>query len=181
MKTFILGVCMMSVVAVAAGAAESRRVQFSLTPDKAYHDRNDRIEGLTLSVWGENPQAGLALGFVNGSTYESRGVSLALLMNYADDYAGVQWAPVNYASGVMTGWQLGVLNVADIRMDGLQSGFVNYAGRVRGVQFGLVNYARWLENGVQLGLVNINRGCEAWFTGLPDEVAPGMVFLNWSL
>lgn len=178
-KAYVLSAWIMGMAAVAA--AETRNVQFSLTPDKAHYDRNDRVHGLALSVWGENPQAALALGFVNGSTYESCGVSIGLVMNYADDWSGVQCAPVNYVSGVFAGWQVGVVNVTDIRMDGLQCGVVNYAGRVRGVQFGLVNYARWVERGVQLGLVNINRACESWFTGLPDEAAPATVLLNWSL
>jgi hypothetical protein len=55
---------------------------------------------------------------------------------------------------------------------------VNYAGKLAGLQLGLVNYATTVDSGVQIGLANImpeNR----WFTGLPGELAPGMIFLNW--
>lgn len=51
---------------------------------------------MSLSIWGENPQTGLALGVVNGSSGSSAGVSLALFLNYADSYRGLQVAAVNY-------------------------------------------------------------------------------------
>ena len=52
----------------------SEPFQLSLTPDVAIHDRNERIEGFSLSVWGENPQSAFALGLVNGSTGDSSGL-----------------------------------------------------------------------------------------------------------
>lgn len=153
-------------------------LQVSLTPEVALFDRSERIEGLCLSLWGENPQTALALGVVNGSTGDSAGLSWALILNYADNYTGIQWAPINFAKGDFLGWQGGFLNYTGGWMRGLQSGTVNYAGKLTGVQFGLVNYAATAETGVQIGLVNFmpqNR----WFTGLPDELAPGMIFVNW--
>jgi hypothetical protein len=65
-------------------------------------------------------------------------------------------------------------------MRGLQSGIVNYAGRLRGLQLGLINYAETASAGVQLGLINVITSNTRWFTGLPGELAPAMVFLNWS-
>ena len=50
--------------------AGSKPLQLSLTPDIALFDRSETIEGLCLSIWGENPQTALALGIVNGSTAE---------------------------------------------------------------------------------------------------------------
>lgn len=176
MKTIVV---ILTAVMVAGGAlAGTKFLQLSLVPDVALYDRTERIEGLTIGLWSENPQAALALGIVNGSTGQSVGLSLALVLNYAESYKGIQWAPINYVSGDMLGWQAGFVNYTDGYMKGLQSGMVNYAGRLTGLQFGFVNYAASAETGVQLGLVNLmpqNR----WFTGLPNELAPGMIFINW--
>lgn len=158
--------------------ASGKPLQISLTPDIAIHDRTERIEGLCLSIWGENPQTALALGIVNGSTGQSAGLSWAFILNYADDYTGIQWAPINYTKGNFLGWQGGFVNYTGGHMKGLQTGTVNYAGRLTGLQLGLVNYAETAETGVQLGLVNLIPENE-WFTGLPNELAPGMIFVNW--
>ena len=166
-------------VLIAAGAvAGNAPIQLSLTPDIALYDRSETIEGLCLSIWGENPQRALALGIVNGSTGHSAGLSLGLILNYADNYRGLQWAPVNYTKGDFLGWQAGLVNYTDGLMKGLQTGVVNYAGRLTGLQLGLVNYAATAETGVQLGLVNLIPQ-NAWFTALPDELAPGMIIINW--
>jgi hypothetical protein len=170
-----------------AGAtmAQTRPFNASLTPDYSVHGRDVRIEGLTLSIWGENPQTSLALGFVNGSTGNSAGLSLGLL-NYAESYTGLQWGFVNCTSGDLSGWQGGfgfgiaisAINYTGGSMKGLQTGVVNYAGSLTGLQLGLVNFAATGDAGVQIGLVNLipsNR----WFSGLPDELAPGMIFVNW--
>jgi hypothetical protein len=63
-------------------------------------------------------------------------------------------------------------------MTGFQCGVVNYAGRLTGLQLGVVNYAATAESGIQIGIVNIIPD-NLWFTGLPGELAPGMVFVNW--
>ena len=169
----------LGVALVATGAlAGNKALQLSLTPDIAIYDRTETIEGLTLSIWGENPQTSLALGFVNGSTGQSAGLSLGFILNYADSYKGIQWAPINYTRMDFLGWQGGLVNYTDGLMKGLQTGVVNYAGRLTGLQFGFVNYAATAETGVQIGLVNLIPQNE-WFTDLPDELAPGMIFINW--
>ena len=161
----------------ASSAMASTPIQISLTPDIALFSRHEQVNGLALSIWGENPQSALALGIVNGSTGNSVGFSWAFLLNYADSYKGVQWGAVNYAHDFL-GWQHGFVNYTDGSMKGLQSGFVNYAGKLTGLQFGFVNFAETAENGVQIGLINILPQ-NAWFSDLPDGLAPGMVFLNW--
>ena len=169
----------MGVALVATGVmAGSKPIQLSLTPDIAIFDRTEMIEGVTIGIWSENPQTALALGIVNGSTGQSAGLSWAFILNYADSYKGVQWALINYTEMDFPGWQGGLVNYTKGSMKGLQTGMVNYAGKLTGLQLGLVNYAATAESGVQIGLVNIipeNR----WFTGLPNELAPGMVFVNW--
>ena len=166
-------------VLIAAGPAlAAKPINVGITPDVALYNRHERIEGLVIGVWNENPQRALALGIVNGSTGRSAGLSLALLLNYADDYTGIHWAPINYTKGAFTGWQSGAVNYVGGTMKGLQSGAVNYARRLTGVQLGVVNYAESVDTGLQLGLLNIipeNR----WFSGLPNELAPGMIFANW--
>ena len=159
-------------------AMASQPLQLSLTPDIALVDRDERIEGLALSIWGENPQTALALGLVNGSSGESAGLSWSLILNYAENYKGIHWAAINYTTGTFLGWQSGFINYVGGRMKGLQTGPVNYAGRLTGLQFGLVNYAETAETGVQIGLINLIPS-NAWFTNLPDELAPGMIIINW--
>lgn len=152
----------MACVAVSCAYAEDKPFQASLTPGIAIYPQNTRINGLTLNIWGENPQSALAIGFVNGSSGASKGLSLGLV-NYAENYTGVEWGTVNYATGNFKGWQHGV---------------VNYAGKLTGLQLGLINYAETAESGLQIGLVNIisqNR----WFSELPNEFAKGMILVNW--
>ncbi len=62
-----------SVVGISTAMAGDEPFQLSLTPDVAIYDRTDRIDGLTLSIWGENPQSSLAIGLVNGTTGNSVG------------------------------------------------------------------------------------------------------------
>lgn len=120
-KIFIIA----ALVAGAAGVrADESAFQASLTPDIAVQSKTTEISGLSLNIWGENPQHGVALGFVNGSTGDSSGFSWALIANYDDSYTGVQMGFVNYSK-------------QDFK--GLQWGFVNYAEKLNGVQLGLVN------------------------------------------
>ncbi len=179
MKKMVLMICLAVMMAASGTAmAGSKPIQLSVTPEVALFDRNTNIEGLTLSVWGENPQAALALGIVNGSKGNSAGFSWGLLLNYADSYKGVHWAAVNYTKANFLGWQYAFINYTESSMKGIQTGYVNYAGQLTGVQLGLVNYAAKAKTGIQIGVINLlpqNR----WFSGLPDELAPGMVFVNW--
>lgn len=165
-------------IAGGAIASAATPLQISLTPAVSLFGANEQVNGLALSLWGENPQTALALGIVNGSTGDSAGFSLGLLLNYADNYKGIQWAPINYTKGDFFGWQAGVVNYVEGTMKGLQSGLVNYAGSLTGLQFGLFNYAASAKSGVQIGLLNIMPDNQ-WFSGLPDELAPGMVLVNW--
>ena len=135
---------------IATGAfAETKGFQLSLIPDVAIHSKTTYIKGASINVWGENPQNAFTLGLINGSTGNSSGFSLGLLVNYADSYRGFQIAPINYAS------------------------------RLQGLQLGLVNMAMTAEEGVQIGVINIISQTDKWFSNFPNEVAPGMVFVNW--
>ena len=150
----------------ATGAlAETQVFQLSLIPDIAIHAKTTRIKGLSLSIWGENPQNAIALGVVNGSTGYSSGISLGLLANYAESYQGAQLAWIaNYASVNLTGFQLAAFN---------------YAGSLHGLQLGLVNFAESSYQGVQIGFINIMNNTKLWFRDFPNEVAPVMPFVNW--
>ncbi len=179
-------VVLMGVALVTVGAmAGPKPLQLSLTPGIAIHDRTEKIEGFTLGIWSENPQAAFALGIVNGSTGDSAGLSVGIL-NYADSYRGLQWGLVNYTKGDTLGWQGGfclglvgsVVNYTGGTMKGFQCGVVNYAGSLTGLQLGIVNYAATAASGLQIGVVNIMPQNE-WFTELPDALAPGMVLVNW--
>lgn len=174
--SLIVALCL-ALSIVPSSFAQSRAFQASLTPEVAIHDSDVMIRGLSLSIWGENPQKGVALGFVNGSTGDSAGFSWGLL-NYADNYKGVHWAWVNYTKEDFLGWQSGLVNYTDQNFKGLQTGFFNYAREFKGVQFGFVNYAETANSGVQLGLANIIKE-NSWFQDVPDSLAKGMVFVNW--
>jgi hypothetical protein len=159
-------------------AEESHAFQASLTPDIAIYPKTAEINGLSLNIWGENPQQGVALGFVNGSSGDSAGFSWGLF-NYSESYTGVSWAWVNVNKTSFHGWQYGWVSVAQGEFIGFQSSLiVNYAKEMHGLQLGLVNYAENLH-GVQIGLANIaiNNG---WFNDFPDQLATGFPIVNWS-
>ena len=137
--------------------------QASLTPDIAVHSKTTETSGLALSIWGENPHHGCALGFVNGSTGESSGFTWGFFANYDESYTGAALAMVNYSKVKFSGLQWGTVNVAN-EFHGLQFGTVNYAVNLRGVQIGLANIA--LNN--------------PWFKAFPDKLATGFPFVNWS-
>ena len=151
---------------LASGAfAQPPAFQMSLIPEIALHSPSTHIKGVTLSLWGENPQTAIALGVVNGSSGDSSGVSLGFLANYAESYEGAHLAWVaNYASRQFTGLQLAAFNYAQ-RLHGLQLGFINFAGAA--------------DQGLQVGFVNIMNNTQQWFTDFPDEIAPVMPLVNW--
>jgi hypothetical protein len=161
-KLLIIAVFVIS--AAGLRAEESHFFQASLTPDIAIYPKTTEIRGLSLNIWGENPQHGVALGFVNGSTGDSSGFSWAFFYNYADSYTGVEWSIVNYSQTSFVGWQAGMVNYSEGRFNGLQTGIVNYAENLHGVQIGLANIA--MNN--------------PWFNEFPDKLATGFPFVNWS-
>ncbi|HEV2696231.1 MAG TPA: hypothetical protein VG347_25320 [Verrucomicrobiae bacterium] len=167
-----------AMVGAASLQADDAVFQASLTPDIAIYPRGTDIHGLSLNIWGENPQQGLTLGLVNGSTGESSGFTWGLV-NYADSYRGVSWALVNVSRGDYIGWQSGWVNVSLGNFTGFQSGrIVNYAQECTGFQLGLVNYSQSLR-GVQVGLVNVAVN-NPWFTEFPNKLATGFPIVNWS-
>jgi hypothetical protein len=167
---------------VAGLQAAEHGFQASLTPDIAVHPKTDQINGLALSIWGENPQHGVALGFVNGSTGDSKGFTWGLF-NYADSYTGVSWGLVNYSKVSFVGWQGGIwlplANVSMGKFTGFQDAWLfNYDQEFHGFQLALVNYTENLH-GVQLGFANIAMN-NPWFKEFPDKLATGFPFVNWS-
>src|ERR1035438_10418531 len=119
MKTSLI---LCALMAGSAGLqADESMFQASLTPDLAVHSRTTQINGLSLNIWGENPQSSLNIGFVNGSTGGSQGLAWGLV-NYADSYTGVAWGLVNVSREKFFGWQHGVINYSQGTFTGLQSG-----------------------------------------------------------
>ena len=176
----ILILISLGIIMVTAGQAiaeEWQPIQLGITPDIAIFDRNTRIKGFTLDIWGENPQDALAIGIVNGSSATSAGFSLGVV-NYADSYNGVQLSLFNYAKDNFAGWDISIANVTRGSMKGLQTGVVNYAGNLTGLQLGAVNYAEKASGGVQIGVINIIPENQ-WFTDFPSGLAPGMIIFNW--
>lgn len=120
-KTLIL--CVIACVITSTAFAGSKAFQASLAPGIAIHDRNQTIEGLTLSIWGENPQTSLALGIINGTSGNSAGVSLGFI-NYGGSYKGAQFGFMN-ADKELHGAQFGFLNIAKDTKTGFQFGLIN--------------------------------------------------------
>ncbi|MBM4310073.1 MAG: hypothetical protein FJ119_03885 [Deltaproteobacteria bacterium] len=177
MKKTLLLVCLIMLLTAGRAAAASM-FQLSLTPDIALHDRDTRIEGMSLNIWGENEQSSFALGLVNGFKNQSEGAAIGLF-NYSDGYTGFQFGLfMNYTNGSMLGWQVGICDYTVGTMQGVQIGGVNYAGNLKGLQLGLVNYAAAVASGIQIGIVNIIPTNE-WFTRFPDQIAPAMFIFNW--
>jgi len=182
----ILIACLATVLVSTGAMAGTRAFNLSLTPDIAIYPRTDTIEGLTLSIWGENQQSGLALGIVNGSAGDSAGVSLGCL-NYGENYKGLQWGLVNYTKHNSAGFQGGFIfgflasgvNYVGGNMTGFYTAVFNYAGNLTGLELGLINYAENADSGVQIGLINIINQNKSWFGNMPSEVAPVMIFVNW--
>lgn len=131
-KTFVL--CVIACLITSTAFAGTKAFQASVAPGIAIHNRHQKIEGRTLSIWGENPQSSLAFGIINGTAGESSGVSLGFV-NYGNSYKGVQF---------------GFLNT-DKKLVGAQFGFLNYAKNTgTGFQFGLINIIstnkKWFSN-----------------------------------
>ena len=152
-------------------------IQLSLVPDIALYPRTEAVRGFSLGIWSENPQTSFTLGFVNGSTGDSSGLSVGII-NYDESYTGVQWGMVNVSKENFTGWQNGWINVAEGTFTGFELGFVNVAENTTGLQAGWVNYAESLD-GIQLGLINVAMNNPP-FHEFPDKLAPVFPFLNWS-
>lgn len=168
----------MSFIAVAS--AEEKVATFQcglLVPDIAIEECTTRINGCVLGLWTENPQSALSMSVVNGATEDSAGFQMGVFVNYAENFTGVQMAPFNKVANNFTGFQAGGLNFVDGHCEGFQLGVMNIAREACGFQLGLVNVATELY-GVQIGLANVNISNE-FFTKLPEELAPGMVFVNW--
>ncbi|MFP4687891.1 MAG: LA_2272 family surface repeat-containing protein [bacterium] len=163
---------------ITSGAAARSPIQLSITPDIALVNRYERVEGLSLGIWSENPQTAITLGIVSGSRGQSAGFSYGLLGNYAENYKGIHWGIVNYTSNEFLGWQSGLVNFTEGKMTGLQTGTVNYAKRLHGLQWGFVNYAETADFAVQIGLINLLAQNE-FFTNFPSELAPAMFIVNW--
>ncbi|MCF6177664.1 MAG: hypothetical protein L3J71_18055 [Victivallaceae bacterium] len=124
MKAKFVLVCLVTVLSsFIATAGEDVAFQASLTPDIAIYEKTQLVKGLTLSIWGENPQSSAAFGFVNGCTGDSLGASFGLV-NYADAYKGAQFSFFNNNDS----------------LHGVQFGFLNYTAETKtGIQFGLIN------------------------------------------
>ena len=67
-------------------------------------------------------------------------LDLGLVNNVTDVMTGLELGPVNLA-GTCAGVQLGALNIAS-RTVGVQIGILNMTGNLHGVQLGLVNMSR---------------------------------------
>jgi len=177
-----LSLALMLVVVLSSQAqlnwnAKEAGLQLSLIPLTALHSTETTIIGLSLNIWGQNPQHGVALGIVNGSTGESSGFSLGALLNYADAYTGVHWGTINVSKSRFNGWQLGVFNYTGGEGKGLQSGAINIARDFNGLQLGAINYTDRLH-GLQIGAINIVTK-NPWFSD-PNHCAPLFPVVNWS-
>lgn len=145
-------------------------------PDLALHPYTTRINGWATGFWADNEQSALSTCVINGSSGNSKGLQIGLI-NYGDTYTGVQYAIINSCLGDFSGWQDGLINSVGGTCKGFQSGIYNFSTEMVGFQLGMVNVCSHMY-GLQLGVLNLNIS-NKFFTGLPSEVAPGMVIANW--
>ena len=103
----VFAVCLIASTITSSAFAAHKVFQASLTPNVAILDKSERIEGLTLSFWGNNPQNALALGIINGTSGESGGLSIGLA-NYGNIYRGIQIGAIN-SNKEIEGLQIGVI------------------------------------------------------------------------
>ena len=175
----ILACLVVAMSLIAGGRAADASFQASLVPDLALRDETDTITGLSLNIWGMNPQHAVAIGFINGSYGQSSGLSIGGI-NYSENFSGTQFALLNYTSCDFFGWQAACVNYTSDNFSGFQLGCLNYAGRLTGLQLGLLNMAPQADHGMQIGLINLLPENHRWFTGgLANEIAPVTVIVNW--
>jgi len=177
MKRMLASFLTAALVAAGVGAVE-RPFQFSVLPDLALCPQTEDITGLALSIWGSNQEHALAVGLINGAFGQSGGLAVGFV-NYAEKFQGGQAGLLNVASDAMAGGQVGFVNYAANTLAGFQFGLANYAGRLDGFQVGFVNMAPQMGAGLQVGFFNLIVENRQWFSGLPNQLAPAMVFVNW--
>lgn len=172
--TLCLGVLLLGLAGVQA--QETSALQLSIVPVCGLHPNPETvINGVSLNIWGQNPQRALALGLVNGSTGDSGGLSLGAL-NYADNYSGVQLGAVNVVKGDFKGLQLGAVNWAESSSRSWQLGAINVCKDCQGLQLGAINYCESMR-GLQIGALNLITKSE-WFA--PKTLGPAFPIINWS-
>lgn len=178
MKKLFVCLALVAAFASVSGAADVG-FQASLLPDVALHPESDTVTGVSINLWGMNPQHALAIGLINGSYGQSGGLSIGGF-NYSENYTGTQLGLINFTSTDFFGWQAGVINYTADTFSGFQLGCFNYAGRLTGLQLGLFNMAPQADHGMQIGIVNLLPENRNWFSGgLANEIAPVTVILNW--
>ena len=155
-----------AIVAIAAGPA--------LATLATAASQNDALVQIALfnpaQIVKENRAVtGLRLDLLYGRNAKMTGLDLGLVNHTTGDQGGFTYGGVSYVQGAFTGWQDNLINIADKRFLGLQSGvfnqsqdghgvqfgWVNVTNRMSGVQIGLVNYTRVMDKGLQVGVANI--------------------------
>ena len=128
---------------------------------------------------GAQVTAGMNAAFKGAS-----GIHLAGIGNYSGaDMIGIQTAVIyNVTHRLVLGTQIGAINMAGVRLSGIQLGAINYAKLVEGkannasyrtfgLQIGLINYSR-TNNGFQFGLINRSRRMRGVQFGLVNLFSP---------
>jgi hypothetical protein len=121
----LIKVCILMIAGVFSTylMADDPFFQASLTPEFAIHTKSQMIKGISVSVWGENPQSSCAFGFINGTKNDSMGAMFGLV-NYSEKYSGAQFSILN-TSEQMKGAQCGLINRSKTADPVFQFGFIN--------------------------------------------------------
>lgn len=130
-----------------------------------------QASALVSVVKGKAKGAQLA-SLVNVTEGPMEGMQLATLANVTTGtMAGGEVALVNVAPQ-LSGFQLGLTNVAFRDMNGVQVGLLNIAGELEGAQVGLVNVGQ-RGKGTRVGLVNVASEMEGASVA-PLNISPGV-------
>ncbi len=148
------------------------------TPVQIPWARDHAVRGLRLGIgWLSNPEvSGLDLGLVNHAGL-LRGVEIGVI-NAAGTFKGAQFGLYNGSgwnlegTAPSTGGQIGLVNEADNKAAGFQTGLVNLGERVSGLQLGFLNSVKEASCGwtLQIGFLNFN----------DDGYWPIMPLVGWS-
>lgn len=165
-----LAILAAALMAAMPAAAQSGALKLSLWDQIAIATpaNTQEIKGLDFGIGSKSASVtGVQLDLLFAQTeYELRGVSMAWIINLANDVYGAQVGLLTKAEN-LSGAQLGFVNMANHSATGVQFGLFNQAEYIHGAQIGFVNYAKTIE-GLQVGILNIAEN--GWF--------PAMVLVN---
>lgn len=161
---------------VSAPAAAQAPIQLSLFPPVALVPESEAVSGVRLGIYSKNSaMSGFDLGAITHTTGPVTALQLGLVNLVEGDMEGLQ-----------LGWGFGgaIANVVRGEALGAQIALYNQAATGRGFQWGAVNNVQGRMAGFQLSIVNIADDMNGLQVGLVNiirskERFPVLPLVNW--